>query len=142
MIPSVSIIAPAYNEEKTIVESAKSLLHLNYPEYELIIVNDGSKDETLNTLIKTFNLTRVDYSYTATLNTAPILGIYRNPSLPKLVVINKSNGGKADSLNAGINVSNKTYFCGIDADSLLEDQNIEKDMELNDIVVGLRVERI
>jgi len=120
MIPSISIIAPAYNEEKTIVESAKSLLHLNYPEYELIIVNDGSKDETLNTLIKTFNLTRVDFSYTATLNTAPILGIYRNPSLPKLVVINKSNGGKADSLNAGINVSNKTYFCGIDADSLLE----------------------
>lgn len=120
MIPSVSIIAPAYNEEKTIVESAKSLLHLNYPEYELIIVNDGSKDETLNTLINTFKLTRVDYSYKATLNTAPILGIYRNPSLPKLVVINKSNGGKADSLNAGINVSNKTYFCGIDADSLLE----------------------
>ena len=120
MIPSVSIIAPAYNEEKTIVESAKSLLHLNYPEYELIIVNDGSKDETLNTLIKEFNLTRVDYTYNETLNTAPILGIYRNPSFPKLVVINKSNGGKADSLNAGINVSNKTYFCGIDADSLLE----------------------
>jgi len=120
MLPSVSIIAPAYNEEKTIVESTKSLLHLNYPEYELIIVNDGSKDETLNTLIKAFNLIRVDHTYTASLSTAPILGIYRNPSLPKLVVINKGNGGKADSLNAGINVSNKTYFCGIDADSLLE----------------------
>lgn len=75
MIPSVSIIAPAYNEEKTIVESAKSLLHLDYPEYELIIVNDGSKDETLNTLIKKFNLTRVDYTYNETLNTAPILGV-------------------------------------------------------------------
>ncbi|SHJ51912.1 glycosyltransferase [Parasporobacterium paucivorans] len=120
MIPSVSIIAPAYNEEKTIVESTKSLLNLNYPEYELIIVNDGSSDGTLNTLIKTFNLIRVDYPYTSQLGTAPIMGIYRNPSLPKLVVVNKSNGGKADSLNAGLNVAKKTYFCGIDADSLLE----------------------
>ncbi len=120
MIPSISIIAPAYNEEKTIIASVKSLLNLNYPDYELIIVNDGSRDETLHKLIQSFNLVRVDYQYTESLNTAPIRGIYRNPSLPKMIVVDKSNGGKADSLNAGINVSNKTYFCGIDADSLLE----------------------
>ena len=126
MIPTISVIAPAYNEEKTIVESANSLLNLSYPEYELIIVNDGSEDETLNILIKTFDLVRVDYSYAADLSTAPILGIYKNPSLPNLVVIDKSNGGKADSLNAGINVSSKTYFCGIDADSLLESDALLK----------------
>lgn len=120
MLPSISIIAPAYNEEKTIIDSAKSLLNLNYPDYELIVVNDGSKDDTLLRLIQAFNLVRVDYGYKTSLQTAPIRGIYRNPSLPKLVVIDKSNGGKADSLNAGINVANKTYFCGIDADSLLE----------------------
>lgn len=120
MIPSISIIAPAYNEEKTIIESAKSLLNLNYPEYELIVVNDGSKDDTLLKLIEEFSLVRVDYQYHQSLNTAPIRGIYRNPSLPRMVVVDKSNGGKADSLNAGINVANKTYFCGIDADSLLE----------------------
>lgn len=120
MIPSISIIAPAYNEEKTIIASAKSLLNLNYPDYELIIVNDGSKDETLLKLIEEFSLVRVDYQYTESLNTAPIRGIYRNPSLPRMIVVDKSNGGKADSLNAGINVANKTYFCGIDADSLLE----------------------
>ncbi len=120
MIPSISIIAPAYNEEESIVASVSSLLNLKYPDYELIVVNDGSRDETLARLIEAFKLIRVDYQYTKSLNTAPIRGIYRNASLPKLVVIDKSNGGKADALNAGINVANKEYFCGIDADSLLE----------------------
>lgn len=120
MIPAISIIAPAYNEEMTIVSSVKSLLNLKYPDYELIVVNDGSKDETLNQLIEAFHLIRVNYQFTQSLNTAPIRGIYRNASLPKLVIIDKSNGGKADALNAGINVANKEYFCGIDSDSLLE----------------------
>ena len=120
MIPSISIVAPAYNEEKTIIASARSLLNLNYPNYELVIVNDGSNDNTLETLITDFGLIRTDYLFKESLPTAPIRGIYRNPSYPKLVVVDKSNGGKADSLNAGINVANKEYYCGIDADSLLE----------------------
>lgn len=124
MIPSISIVAPAYNEDMTIVASVKSLLNLKYPNYELIVVNDGSKDETLNKLIDEFRLIRVNYRYTTSLETAPIRGIYRNPSLPKLVVIDKSNGGKADALNAGINVANKEYFCGIDSDSLLEPESL------------------
>ncbi|MDK2867513.1 MAG: peptidoglycan-N-acetylglucosamine deacetylase [Clostridiales bacterium] len=120
MLPSISIIAPAFNEEKTIIDSTKSMLNLQYPDYELLIVNDGSQDLTLRKLIEAFKLVRVDYQYNESLKTAPIRGIYRNPSFPRLVVIDKSNGGKADALNAGINVANKTYFCGIDADSLLE----------------------
>ena len=124
MIPSISIVAPAYNEEATIVASVKSLLNLKYPNYELVVVNDGSKDETLNKLIAEFRLIRVNYRYTTSLDTAPILGIYRNPSLPRLIVIDKSNGGKADALNAGINVANKEYFCGIDSDSLLEPESL------------------
>ncbi len=120
MLPTISIIAPAYNEEKSIVSSVKSLLNLKYPQFELIVVNDGSSDETLPSLINAFQLIRTDYQYKASLATAPIRGIYRNASLPNLVVIDKSNGGKADSLNAGINVANNEYFCGIDADSLLE----------------------
>jgi len=126
MIPAISIIAPAYNEEITIVSSVKSLLNLKYPDYELIVVNDGSKDETLNKLIDAFRLVRVNYRYVTSLESAPIRGIYRNPSLPKLVVIDKSNGGKADALNAGINVANKEYFCGIDSDSLLEPEALLK----------------
>ncbi len=120
MLPSISIVAPAYNEELTIIDSTNSLLNLNYPDYELIIVNDGSSDETLHTLISHYTLVRSEYLYKTSLTTEPIRGIYRNPSYPKLLVIDKSNGGKADSLNAGINVANKTFFCGIDADSLLE----------------------
>lgn len=120
MLPSISIVAPAYNEELTIIDSTNSLLNLNYPDYELIIVNDGSSDDTLHTLISHYALVRSEYLYKTSLSTEPIRGIYRNPSYPKLLVVDKSNGGKADSLNAGINVANKTFFCGIDADSLLE----------------------
>jgi cellulose synthase/poly-beta-1,6-N-acetylglucosamine synthase-like glycosyltransferase len=126
ILPAISIIAPAYNEEKTIIESTNSLLNLKYPDYELILVNDGSKDNTLNTLIQQFNLIRVDYMFEYKIKTMPVRGIYRNPSIPKLLVVDKENGGKADSLNAGINISNKEYFCGIDADSLLEEESLLK----------------
>ena len=126
MIPSISIIAPAYNESKLIVSSVKSLLNLQYPDYELIVVNDGSKDETLNNLIEAFQLVRTNYRYKTSLNTAPIRGIYRNDSLPNLIVIDKSNSGKADSLNAGINVAKNEYFCCIDSDSLLESDSLLK----------------
>ncbi len=126
MLPGVSIIAPAFNEEKVITESVNSLLNLTYPDYELIIVNDGSRDNTLNTLIEYFNLKRVDYTYNKKLDTEPIRGVYANPSLPKLIVVDKENGGKADSLNAGIMISNKEYFCCIDSDSLLEDDALLK----------------
>ena len=126
MLPSISIIAPAFNEEKTIIESSNSLLNLKYPDYELIIVNDGSKDRTLDVLIKYFDLIRVDHIFECRLNTKLIRGIYMNRSMPKLIVVNKENGGKADSLNAGINISRKEYFCGIDADSLLEEEALLK----------------
>jgi len=120
MLPSVSIIAPAFNEELTIIENVNSLLNLEYPDYELVVVNDGSSDSTLDKLITYFDLKRVDAVYDAKLKTKQILGIYLNASIPKLAVVDKTNGGKADSLNAGINYSRKEYFCGIDADSVLE----------------------
>ena len=126
MLPSVSIIAPAFNEEKTIIESANSLLNLKYPDYELVIVNDGSRDGTLNTLISYYGLKRTDYHFAQRLKTASVRGIYMNPIYPRLVVADKENGGKADSLNAGLNIASKEYFCGIDADSLLEPDSLLK----------------
>lgn len=120
MLPSISILAPAFNEELTIIENVNSLLNLEYPDYELIIVNDGSVDSTLDKLIHYFDLKRVNVTYESKLMTKQVLGIYQNSSIPKLAVIDKMNGGKADSLNAGINYSKKEYFCGIDADSVLE----------------------
>jgi len=126
MLPSVSIIAPAYNEETTIIESANSLLSLKYPDFELVIVNDGSKDNTLKTLIDYFDLKKTDFSFQERLQHYPIRGIYTNPRIPSLIVVDKENGGKADTLNAGINVASKEYFCGIDADSLLESDALLK----------------
>ncbi|HWR39827.1 MAG TPA: glycosyltransferase [Patescibacteria group bacterium] len=125
-VPSISVIAPAYQEEATIVDSVQSLLSLHYPNYELIIVNDGSTDHTLHRLIAEFQLEKVDAVIPVRLKTRPIRGVYRNRHIPRLVVVDKDNGGKADALNTGINVSQKEYFCGIDADSLLEKDSLLK----------------
>ncbi|MDO8732916.1 MAG: glycosyltransferase [Actinomycetota bacterium] len=126
VLPSVSIVAPAFNEESTIVESASSLLGIQYPDFELIIVNDGSRDATMERLIEHFELEKVDRTIPTTLATKAVRGIYASPAVPQLLVVDKDNGGKADSLNAGINMSTKEYFCGIDADSLLESDSMLK----------------
>ena len=126
MLPAISIIAPAYNEQATIVESANSLLGIQYPDFELVIVNDGSTDATMDRLIEHFDLEKVDRIFQEHLHTMPIRGLYANPANPQILLVDKDNGGKADSLNAGINLSTKPYFCGIDADSLLESDSMLK----------------
>ena len=131
IVPSISIIAPAYNEEQTITDSVNSLMNLKYPNYELIVVNDGSLDNTLNYLINYYSLERVSYVYDERLKTMPVMGVYKNKNYPNLIVVDKENGGKADSLNTGINVSGSQYFCGIDADSLLEEEALLKLVSLS-----------
>ena len=118
MVP-ISILVPAYNEEETVVQTIKSLLALEYSTYEIVIINDGSKDKTLKTLMKAFGLRKITFPVKAKLKTCPIKGIYYNPDYPNLLLVDKENGGKADSLNAGINVSHYPYFVSLDADSLL-----------------------
>ena len=120
LVKPISIIAPAYNEENSIVESARSLLSLEYPQYEVIVVNDGSKDKTLQKLIKAFDLKKTKWVFRKSVDTKPIKGIYKSLSNPKLIVIDKINGKKADALNAGLNISHYPLFCGIDGDSILE----------------------
>jgi cellulose synthase/poly-beta-1,6-N-acetylglucosamine synthase-like glycosyltransferase len=120
VLPSVSIISPAFNEEASIVESVSSLLTLRYPDFEVIVVNYGSRDRTLARLIAHFQLERADLFVHRYLSTEKIRGIYASKRFPELLVVDKVNGGKADSLNAGINVARKEYFAGIDADSMLE----------------------
>ncbi|MFA7125484.1 MAG: glycosyltransferase [Sphaerochaetaceae bacterium] len=122
MLPSMSIIAPAYNESASIIESTNSLLNQRYPDFELIVVNDGSKDDTLNLLINYYKLEKRDLLVRERLQTRPLRGIYTNKNIPNLIVVDKMNGGKADSLNMGLNVARNEYFCGIDADSLLESE--------------------
>ena len=126
MLPGITIIAPAYQEESTIIESTRSLLNLHYPNYELIVVNDGSNDNTLNQLIEHFQLEKIDRFVPQRLKTQPIRGLYASKSIPKLLVVDKANGGKADALNVGINLSGKEFFCGIDADCLLEKDSLIK----------------
>ncbi len=120
LLPPISIIAPAYNEEANIISSVQSLLNLKYPSYEVVVVNDGSKDNTLAKLIEHFNLKRKNPSFAQPLGTKEVRGVYTCKAIPNLVVVNKANGGKADALNVGINVSKNPYICGIDADSVLE----------------------
>lgn len=116
----VSVIAPAYNEEVPIAESVRSLLMLQYPRMEVVVVNDGSRDSTMEVLIQSFGLVKVPTQVETTLDSKPIKDIYRSPDYPNLVVVDKENGGKADALNAGINVSRYGLVCAIDADSLIE----------------------
>lgn len=120
MLPAISIIAPAYNEAVGIIESVESLLNVNYPDFEIVVVNDGSRDDTLAILIDRFQLEKTDGDYNEKLKTQPVRGLYRNPRLPELTVIDKVNGGKADSLNVGINAASGEYILAIDSDSVLE----------------------
>jgi cellulose synthase/poly-beta-1,6-N-acetylglucosamine synthase-like glycosyltransferase len=126
LVKPISIIAPAHNEGMGIVESAKSLLSLEYPLYEVIVVNDGSTDDTLKKLIKAFDLKKSKRVFRKVLDTKPVKGIYLSPSNPKLVVVDKINGKKADAMNAGLNVSRYPLFCAIDGDSILEKESLLK----------------
>ena len=120
LIP-ISIIAPAFNEAAVIVESVKGMLSVDYTVYEVVVVNDGSTDDSLEKLIKEFDLKKIIYPIPRKLPCAHIRGVYRSETYPALTVVDKENGGKkADACNAGINVSRYPYIINIDADCLLE----------------------
>ncbi len=121
-LPSISIIAPAYNEEPTIVENIKCLLNLKYTDFEIIVVNDGSKDNSMQTVIEHFDLVKSNIVYDEKIKTAKVRGVYvsRNKAYNHLMVIDKENGGKADALNTGINLSRKDLFLAMDVDCIIE----------------------
>ncbi|MBM3341899.1 MAG: glycosyltransferase family 2 protein [Betaproteobacteria bacterium] len=124
--PPVSLLVPAYNEESTIDASVRSMLQLRYPQFELIVINDGSRDGTMDTLKRAFDLELFPRAYWPLIEAKPIRGIYRSRRYPDLRVVDKENGGKADALNAGINVSRYPLFCGVDADSILEANSLRR----------------
>ncbi len=118
--PPISVLMPAFNEEATIRTSVRSMLQLQYPEFEVVVVNDGSKDDTLAVLIEEFDLVPHPEPLRQAVAHKPVLGIYRSRRYANLRVIDKVNGGKADALNAGINAARHDLFCGVDADSILQ----------------------
>jgi len=121
MAPPIAIIAPAHNEESSIRVAVRNLLELDYPELEVIVVNDGSEDRTLEELRDEFRLRLVRAVYVPEAQSAPVRGLYRSDADPRLRVIDKEPGGsKADAVNAGLNAVNSPYVCVVDADSVLE----------------------
>lgn len=118
--PPATIIVPACNEQDIVVESVRSILKTDYPSLEVIVVDDGSTDATLERLITAFRLVKMDLIYRPRLPTKPVRGFFLNPRVPNLLVISKENGGKPDALNAGINMCRTPYFCTLDTDCILE----------------------
>ena len=117
--PGISIIVPAYNEAPTIAAAVRSMLQLDYPDVEIIVVNDGSKDDTLEVLKREFGLQLFPEAYRVSLPVQPVRGLYRTPLHPQLRGVDKANGGRSDAVNAGINASQRGLICLVDADSLL-----------------------
>lgn len=128
-IPGISIVAPAFNEEKTIINNVISMLTVDYPTFEVVIVNDGSKDDTLQLLIDNFEMVETTYAYVEKIKTKPFKRIFKsvNPEYKRLIVVDKENGGtKADASNAGVNVAKYPYFICTDVDCVLDREVLTK----------------
>jgi cellulose synthase/poly-beta-1,6-N-acetylglucosamine synthase-like glycosyltransferase len=123
----ISVVVPAFNESGSIVTSVKALLQLEYPQFELVVVNDGSTDDTLQKLIDAFRMRPFPEAYRARVPCKPVRGVYRSTEYPNLRVIDKVNGGsKADAANAGINACRYPLVCAVDADSVLQPDSLRR----------------
>ncbi len=128
LAPGISVIAPAFNEGLTIISNVRSLLTFDYPNYEVIIINDGSTDDTLEKLMKEFSMVKVDFAYDVKISSKPVRGVYKSTdeAYAKLVVVDKENGkSKADATNAGINIAAYPYFLCTDVDCILHNQTLQ-----------------
>ena len=119
-LPPITILVPAYNESATIEASVTAILTLEYRNYEVVVVNDGSKDDTMEQLRHAFDLYEIPRIYPETIATKPLRALYRSRARSRLLVLDKENGGKADSLNAAINASRFPLVIAVDADTLIE----------------------
>lgn len=128
LVPSISVIVPAYNESASIVDNIRTLLSLYYNNFEIVVINDGSTDDSLEKVIEAYELEKVNYYYDYRLPCERIRGIYksRNRSYKKLMIVDKQGGGKADALNAGLNVVKNDLIVCIDADSIMEQDALMK----------------
>lgn len=130
-LPGISIVAPAYNEAANIVENVRSMLSIHYNTLELIIINDGSKDDSLQKLITAYDLYKANVFINEQIPTKKVKGVYKshNPVYNKLIVVDKENGGKSDALNVGINIAKYGYFVCVDVDCVLEQDALLKMMK-------------
>ncbi len=139
--PPVTIIAPAYNEAPIIEASINQMMQIHYPKFEVIVVNDGSTDNTLEILTEAFDLYMVPTAFQIKIPSADLKAVYRSAKYKNLIIIDKVNGGKADSLNSGINAAQFAYFLALDADTLIANDALYRSMvpmitEKNVVAVG------
>ena len=123
--PPVSILVPAHNEERTIVTTVNSMLQLAYPNFEIVVINDGSTDNTLQEVVKAFGLVEFPEAYRNRLPTEPVNRVFASHG-SRVRVVDKQNGGKADALNAGINTARYPLFCVVDADCILQQDSLAR----------------
>jgi cellulose synthase/poly-beta-1,6-N-acetylglucosamine synthase-like glycosyltransferase len=126
LAPRISVLVPAFNEELTLVESVRATLTMQYPDLEVVVVDDGSTDGTLDVLIREFSLRPIRPVFEPTVPTAEIVAIYRSRTSTNLVVVAKRNGGKADALNAGLDVASGRLVCAVDADTLIAPDALQR----------------
>lgn len=124
--PRISMLVPAHGEEVTITESVSSILTLTYPNLEVVVINDGSEDATLERLVEHFGLTPIHPVVQRVIETQDIRVVYRSDQEPRLVVVDKVNGGKADALNVGLNVASGELVCAVDADTLVASDALQQ----------------
>ncbi len=126
VMPPITVLVPAFNEENSIVETARSLSQLRYPNLELIVIDDGSTDKTADRLINSFDMKESLEKYREEIKTRDLNTIYRSQQYDNLKLVRKENGGKADALNVGINIARSPLICCIDGDSVLEPESLTK----------------
>ncbi len=124
--PGISICVPAYNEATTIAAAVRSMLQLDYPDYEVVVCNDGSKDDTLGVLQREFGLQPFPEAYRRALPVAEVRGLWRSPRHPQLIVVDKFNGGRSDAVNAAVNAAHNGLVCVVDADSVLQRDSLKR----------------
>lgn len=129
LTPPVTIIIPAWNEQDVVVNSVRSALQVDYPELQVMVVDDGSTDMTVDRLVQAYRLVEIDGAYRQSIPTSSVRALYVNPQIPQLLVVSKVRGGKPDALNTGINLCRSPYFCNLDADCLLERDALLRLME-------------
>ena len=119
-LPPLSLLVPAHNEEVTVSLSLLSFLTLEYPHLEVVVVNDGSTDDTMAVLLREFDLYEVPPAFTISVPTRPVHAYYRSRRHSRLLVLDKETGGKADALNAAMNAARHPFVVAVDADTVIE----------------------
>jgi cellulose synthase/poly-beta-1,6-N-acetylglucosamine synthase-like glycosyltransferase len=125
-LPRITVLVPAYNESATIEQTVRSLLTLHYPQLEIVVVDDGSTDDTLDRLRVTFELSEVPLPYDTVIPTRPVSAILRSHLHENLLVLSKENGGKSDALNAGLSLASGELVCAVDGDTILHVESLQR----------------